>query len=178
MIRTNPRGGPPKSRAADLFPNGSDWLRADPNVGPCAFDFDVPEAMFPPCPNFPDGSALSPRQEQKLFLLVRTLNMEEWLAGMGYQRPTRVGYLGLSYDAKARSVSRAGYKVAVHLGQKVAKLFSALLHVGSDGLEDFMLANVYPGTLEARRTAKKELRAQLAALNVTVERGKWRLAEG
>jgi hypothetical protein len=112
-----------------------------------------------------------------MFLIERALNIDEWLAAKGYQWKTKPGYLGLSFDVKSGRVSREGCPHGVRLGKKLARLFNALLHAGPTGLDDYMLNGVYPGTLEARRRAKTDLRQKLDRLGITIARGGWRLEE-
>lgn len=183
LVRSNSQvksqGKPVDSGRGTLFPGGSDWMQFDPTIRPSPFDFDVPDWMFPPipCPVLSKEKNPHPIRDKKVFLVKRAFHLEEWLAAQGYQRHTRIGYLDLTFDVKAATVSRVGHPFLVRLGEKLAGLFTALFHAGPTGLEDYMLADVYPGTLEARRRAKTELRHKLACLGVTIAKGGWTLEE-
>lgn len=164
-----------------LFPGGSEWMQEEETIPePSPFDFDVPEWMCPctPCPMPPETqSPPIPVAEMKKFLITRAFHLEEWLAGMGYERKVSPRCLGLSFDSKSRTVRREGYPFFVRLGGKAAGLFSALLHAGPTGIKDDMLRNAYPGTDAARRKAVDEMRKKLEPLDVTVSDRHWALIE-
>jgi hypothetical protein len=173
------QGKPVDAGRGDLFPGGSDWMQFDPTVRPSAFDFNIPDWMFPPirCPDFPNEGEPYSIQEQKMFLIKRAFQLDEWLAAKGCPRNMKIGYLGLSFDAKSGLVSREGYIPHFRLGPKLARLFNALLHAGPTGLDDCMLDEVYPGTKVTRRRAKTELRQKLDPLWITIPDGGWVLKE-
>ncbi|NLF68883.1 MAG: hypothetical protein GX575_07490 [Candidatus Anammoximicrobium sp.] len=178
-----PKNDPASSRPdqAELFPGGSGWMRFDATTQPSPFDFSAPDWMFPQvtCPMPPNVQAKPPSDdEKKEFLIKRVFHVEEWLAAMGCKRTIQEGYLGLSFDAKARSVSRIGNPCPVRLSKKQAGLFSVLLHVGPSGIPPEMQPNAYPGTDEARRTAVTALRNKLEALGVTINWRSWALVDG
>ena len=179
LPKNDPAPSPPGQ--AELFPGGSEWMRFDATTQPSPFDFGVPDWMFPqlPCPMPPEVQAKPPSDdEKKEFLIKRVFHVEEWLAGMGCERTAKERCLGLSFDAKARSVSRTGYPCPVRLSKKLSGLFSVLFHVGPTGIPPEARSNAYPGTDEARRTAIATLRNSLEPLGITITRRSWALVDG